>query len=81
MRRTFPASIAAVALCLTSAPAALAEAAQKDPIVPAVGKPRVEMVFALDTTGSMGGLIDGAKRKIWYIANEVQKAKQRPEVG
>lgn len=80
MRRTFPASIAAVALCLTSAPAALAQAAAKDPMVPAVGKPRVEMVFALDTTGSMGGLIDGAKRKIWYLANEVQKAKQRPEV-
>ena len=80
MRCTFPASLAAVALCLTSAPAALADGAQKDPMVPAVGKPRVEMVFALDTTGSMGGLIDGAKRKIWYVANEVQKAKQHPEV-
>lgn len=80
MRRSFPASIAAVALCLTSAPAVLAEDAAKDPIVPSVAKPRVEMVFALDTTGSMGGLIDGAKRKIWYIANEVQKAKQHPEV-
>lgn len=82
MRRTFPAALPLVALCLTSAlaPTVRAETAKKDPIVPAVGKPRVEMVFALDTTGSMGGLIDGAKRKIWYIANEVQKAKQRPEV-
>ncbi len=80
MRRSFPAAFALVALCLTSAPAALAEQRQDDPIIPAVGKARVEMVFALDTTGSMGGLIDGAKRKIWYIANEVQKAKQRPEV-
>lgn len=85
MRRTFPASLAPVALCLTSALClagadARSESVRKDAIVPAVGKPRVEMVFALDTTGSMGGLIDGAKRKIWYIANEVQKAKQRPEV-
>jgi hypothetical protein len=24
----------------------------------------------LDTTGSMGGLIEGAKQKIWSIANE-----------
>ena len=27
----------------------------------------LEMVFVLDTTGSMGGLIDGAKQKIWSI--------------
>lgn len=80
MRRSFPAALATVTLCLTSAHASFAQTEAKDPIVPAVGKHRVEMVFALDTTGSMGGLIDGAKRKIWYIANEVQKAKQRPEV-
>ncbi len=30
----------------------------------------VEICFVLDTTGSMGGLIAGAKRKIWSIANE-----------
>jgi hypothetical protein len=34
----------------------------------------------LDTTGSMGGLIDGAKRKIWAIANEVARAQQRPDL-
>ena len=32
---------------------------------------KVEVVFALDTTGSMGGLIEGAKRKIWTIANNI----------
>jgi Mg-chelatase subunit ChlD len=32
---------------------------------------RVEVVFVLDTTGSMGDLIDGAKRKIWSIANTI----------
>ena len=51
-----------------------------DPAVPPVSKPRVELVFALDTTGSMGGLIDGAKRKIWFIVDEVMKAKIQPEV-
>lgn len=25
----------------------------------------LEMVFVIDTTGSMGGLIEGAKQKIW----------------
>jgi Mg-chelatase subunit ChlD len=32
---------------------------------------RVEVVFVLDTTGSMGDLIEGAKRKIWSIANTI----------
>ncbi|MBQ8102525.1 MAG: VWA domain-containing protein [Afipia sp.] len=37
----------------------------------AVAKPTVEVAFVLDTTGSMGGLLDGAKRKIWSIATSV----------
>ena len=45
-----------------------------------IRKPRVELVFVLDTTGSMGGLIDGARREIWSVANQVLKAKQKPEV-
>lgn len=32
-------------------------------------RPAVEVVFVLDTTGSMGGLIAAAKEKIWSIAN------------
>jgi hypothetical protein len=31
----------------------------------------VEVVFVLDTTGSMGPLIEGAKRKIWSIATTI----------
>jgi uncharacterized protein YegL len=54
-------------------------AAEKSGLVPTI-KPTVELVFALDTTGSMGGLIDGAKRKIWAIANEVAAAKEKPSV-
>jgi uncharacterized protein YegL len=37
----------------------------------AVAKPSVEVAFVLDTTGSMGGLIEGAKRKIWSIATAI----------
>ena len=40
----------------------------------------VEVVFVLDTTGSMGGLLEGAKSKIWYIATEIQNAKTNVEV-
>lgn len=37
----------------------------------AIAKPVVEVAFVLDTTGSMGGLIEGAKRKIWSIATAI----------
>ena len=40
----------------------------------------LEMVFVLDTTGSMGGLIDGAKQRIWGIINEVMQTPSHPAV-
>ncbi len=43
-------------------------------------KPRIEVCFVLDTTGSMSGLIEGAKQKIWSIANEMVSAKPTPEL-
>ena len=42
--------------------------------------PTLEMVFVLDTTGSMGGLIDGAKQRIWGIVNEVMQQSSHPAV-
>lgn len=42
--------------------------------------PRLEVCFVLDTTGSMSGLIEGAKQKIWSIANEMVSAKPTPEI-
>ena len=47
---------------------------------PANDRPRVEVVFALDTTGSMSGLIDGAKRKIWSLVDFISSAEPRPDV-
>ena len=43
-------------------------------------KPRIEVCFVLDTTGSMGGLIEGAKQKIWSIAKEMISAQPTPEL-
>jgi len=40
----------------------------------------VEVVFVLDTTGSMSGLIAGAKQKIWSIASDLVKADQGAKV-
>ena len=41
--------------------------------------PEVEVAFVLDSTGSMGGLIEGAKQKIWSIANSL--VARRPAAG
>jgi Mg-chelatase subunit ChlD len=69
---------AALALCALSARATPLPA---DLRAPAPGaRPRIEVAFVLDTTGSMSGLIDGAKRKIWQIANALASGKPTPEI-
>ena len=40
----------------------------------------MEVVFVLDTTGSMGGLIQAAKEKIWSIATTMAQAQPAPEI-
>jgi uncharacterized protein YegL len=50
-------------------------------IVAPIAAKRVEVVFVLDTTGSMGGLIHAAKEKIWSIASTLAQAQQAPEIS
>jgi Mg-chelatase subunit ChlD len=64
--------LAAAALLAALLPAAAQDEAAK--------RPRVDVVFALDTTGSMAHLIEGAKKKIWSIAGEIVRAKPAPHV-
>ena len=48
-----------------------------------VSRPRVEIAILLDTSGSMSGLIEQAKRQLWSIVNEFITAKKndvRPEL-
>ncbi len=40
----------------------------------------VEVAFVLDTTGSMDGLIEGAKKKIWSIATTIADANPNADV-
>lgn len=54
--------------------------AENPGIMPVPG-PRIEVVFCLDTTGSMSGLIEGAKQKIWSIANRIAQGKPTPEIA
>ena len=55
----------------------------KDPtnVIAPVAAKRVEVVFVLDTTGSMGGLIHAAQEKIWSIASTLAQAQQAPEIS
>ena len=41
---------------------------------PASGKHQIDVVFAVDTTGSMRELIDGAKRTVWSIATHIRNS-------
>jgi len=54
-------------LAMTLAAAVLSLAATSH----AFARQTVEVAFVLDTTGSMGPLIEGAKRKIWSIATSI----------
>jgi hypothetical protein len=77
-----PALVLALGLLLpVSAPAT---AVAVTPSTPRVGvntqRPRVEVAFVLDTTGSMGGLIEGAKRRIWSIARRIGEGRPRPDL-
>ncbi|MEE8424811.1 MAG: vWA domain-containing protein, partial [Elusimicrobiota bacterium] len=65
---------AAALLCLGLV-AAKAEAKSARP-----HRASVEVVFVLDTTGSMGGLLEAAKQKVWGIANEIAKGKPTPKI-
>ena len=72
--------IAAMAMAAGLAGAVQAQEAKEGPQVApakahakAAEQARIDVVFVLDTTGSMSGLIEGAKAKIWSIANSQEK--------
>ena len=54
------------------------------PTTPKIGEsirqPNIEVVFVLDTTGSMSGLIKAAKEKIWSIAGTMAQANIAPHI-
>jgi Mg-chelatase subunit ChlD len=75
-RLPFRAALLASAAALLAAPALRADDKPADK--PA--RPKVEVVFCLDTTGSMKGLIKAAKEKIWVISNQIASGKPTPEL-
>lgn len=49
-------------------------------VAAASDSPRIDLVFALDTTGSMSGMIQAAKAKIWSIAASMANAQVAPHI-
>src|SRR5207245_11635380 len=68
---------------LTFLTLSLGSLARADEPVKKEARPEVEVAFCLDTTGSMGGLINAAKQKIWAICNQIAGGQptRRVKVG
>ncbi len=47
---------------------------------PAQQNQPVDLVIALDVSGSMSGLIDSAKQRLWDVVNELAQAKPQPDL-
>ncbi len=60
--------LVAVVLGITAAPAVASEETRS----------RVDVVFCIDRSGSMQGVIDTAKQKVWAIVTEIAKSKPTP---
>ncbi len=65
---------------LDGKPAPAAPSPTIAPIAVSTAKPKVDVVFVLDTTSSMSGLIEGAKENIWAIASSMAKAQPTPDI-
>jgi hypothetical protein len=77
------AAAATITVCALLQPWRGAGPEQLDPVhvTPAVvAKRSVDVVFAVDTTGSMGGLLEGAKRTVWSIATHIRQTDPEAEL-
>ena len=69
------------ALATTTAPVITPITLDPIDLAPVINEhPKIEVVFVLDTTGSMSGLIDAAKEKIWSIASTMASAQNAPDI-
>jgi len=84
--KTFNTKVVALALLVATATGIAlfptlqqAQATQTTQVMPAQSH-RIEVVFVLDTTSSMSGLIQAAKEKIWSIATTMASAQENPDI-
>ena len=67
--------VATTMLCLVASFSAIADE-QPDRLA----APRIDVVIALDVSGSMSGLIESAKQRLWNIVNDLGRAQPQPEL-
>src|SRR3712207_1432776 len=75
--------IAALTLALASAgtTAHLPATAHAQQLVrPQAAAPRIDVVFAIDATGSMGDEIEPVKQQVWSIARSIASGNPQPDV-
>ena len=65
----------AIAAAVLTGATAQAKSIVRPPVRP--GR-RVDLAICLDTSGSMSGLIQSAKQKLWAVVNELATAKPKP---
>lgn len=79
MRKTFPVLFGATAALLLLGIGALPVPAAPAPDAAPTAK-SIDVVICLDVSGSMNGLIDSAKTKLWDIVNDLAKIKPTPQL-
>jgi Mg-chelatase subunit ChlD len=72
-------SLAVIVMPMRQSTGAIQPAVIEHPL-PTNTASKIEVVFVLDTTGSMSGLIEAAKEKIWSIASSLAQAESAPEI-
>src|SRR5439155_26798745 len=77
--RVFACLVAAAVPLVPATPALADDAAAKREAKPVAAKP-IDLVICLDVSGSMNGLIDSAKIKLWDIVNEMARLKPTPDL-
>src|SRR4051812_4841729 len=73
-------AVATIALALWLEPRSSSSLIADKPMPVETSKHRIDVVFAVDTTGSMGGLIDGAKRTVWSIASHIREIDKQADL-
>jgi Mg-chelatase subunit ChlD len=73
-------ALAGFGLAVPHAAGQAPEKAQEAPAAKPTERPDVEVVFCIDTTGSMSGLIDAAKAKVWSICNQIAAGRPTPRL-
>ncbi len=85
MQRTLSVSIASALFTfacttLVAATASAQAPASATPAAIPVDRPMVELAVCLDISGSMDGLIESAKARLWSIVNDLATAKPVPQL-